>query len=482
MINKKIKKVIYDKKIKKRKPDPNRIPKHKFLETDFFVPNKNFDWSLNEKNIYSKFKHVDVKKSLYEVVDNKESINRFNTKVNSKILNKNKTIECDLIKCKQIEIFPDDKQKEIILEWIEKARITYNITLNYVKKHGLKSNTVLREEIINKQFKPCFKEKMFIEEDNMKNKKWKIPCNVIRESIKDVIKSYASSIALLKAGFINNFNIKKKTKEKINQTILIGSCDFNPKKNSFYHSYLKEMNSGGFKLSDVRNIYKCDVRLVYNQRTKKFMLNIPMRKDFEKQKIQPKKYNVCGIDPGLKTFMTIYNPQGECEKIFNRDKTKRLTNLVKKKYSLLKLKDKKRKHYKALIKINYKIECFRKELHYKSAIHICSKYNEVYIGKLSTKSFIGKKNNMQPLDKLYGLALGHCQFRTILENKALEFNVNLNICKEHYTSKTCGVCGNTKDIGSNSEYECKICKCHLDRDLNGARNILIKHFGLTSRV
>lgn len=469
------KKVKQVKKAKK-KADPNIIPKSKFLETNFFVPNKNFEWNEEPKDSYSKFKHVDVKKSSYVVVDTKDTLNQFNKKENKKILSKNKKVECDLITCKQIEIYPSKEQKEMLLDWIEKARITYNITLNYVKTHGLKSNIALRDEIINNQFKPTFKDKMFKEEDNMKNKKWLIPCNIIRESIKDVLKSYSSSIALLKAGYIKHFNVKKKSKEKINQTILIGSCDFNSKKNSFYQSYLNEMNSGDFNLSDVKNIYKCDVRLVYNQRTKKFMLNIPIRKDFEKVKVQIKKFNVCGIDPGNKTFMTIYNPQGECEKIFNREKTKRLTNLVKKKYSLLKLKDKKRKHYKALIKVNYKIECFRKELHYKTAIHICSNYNEIYIGKLSTKGVTSKNNKMRPEEKIYSLALGHCSFRTILERKAMEYNVVLNVVKEHYTSKTCGVCGNIKEIGTNSEYKCKKCKCHLDRDLNGARNILIKHF------
>jgi putative transposase len=85
---------------------------------------------------------------------------------------------------------------------------------------------------------------------------------------------------------------------------------------------------------------------------------------------------------------------------------------------------------------------------------------------------------MKPEESLYALALGHCSFRTILEHKALEYNIKLNLVKEHYTSKTCGVCGNIKNIKAESEYECKKCKAHLDRDLNGARNILIKHFNL----
>lgn len=461
--------------VKKKKRNPDIIPKHKFKETNFFVPNKNFEWSSLEKHNKSHFKHVDVKQSIYETVIPQKNVNNFNLDTYKKIESKNKKVLCDYLMCKQVEIFPNDEQKKILLNWIELARETYNITLKHVKAYGLKSNQVLREYILEKAFSKKFKDKLFKERDEM-NKAWLVPCNVIREAIKDVIKSYNSSIALLKSGYIKNFDVKKKSTFKVKQTIVIQSSDFNKTKNSFYESYLKEMNSGNFNLSDVRNIYKCDVRLTYNQRNKRFMLNIPVRKDFDAKKTLTKKYNVCGIDGGNKTFMTIYNPEGECEKIFNRDKIKRLTNLVKKKYSLNRVKDKKRKHYKALIKVNYKIECFRKELHYKTASYICSKYNEIYLGKLSTKSCISERSKLSPEEKLYSLSLGHCLFRNILENKAREFNVKLNIVREHYTSKTCGVCGAIKDIKGDREYECSKCKCHLDRDLNGARNILIKHY------
>jgi hypothetical protein len=131
------------------------------------------------------------------------------------------------------------------------------------------------------------------------------------------------------------------------------------------------------------------------------------------------------------------------------------------------------KDYKELkVKTDF-IVGFKNEVN-KLAKLLSNIFTELYIEVRNKKRNEGKDFN------LLGSFLSHLML--FLENKALEFNVNLNIVKEHYTSKTCGVCGNTKDIGSDSEYECKNCKCHLDRDLNGARNILIKHFGLTSVV
>jgi hypothetical protein len=144
-----------------------RIEKSKFLETSFFVPNKNFEWSSLQKNSKSHFNNVDIKQSLYEIVKPKENKNQFNEFKSDKIISKNKTVECDFMKCKQVRIFPNDFQRKTLLKWIDLSRITYNITLKYVKRHGLKSNQTLRETIINEVFSKSFKSKLFEERKDM---------------------------------------------------------------------------------------------------------------------------------------------------------------------------------------------------------------------------------------------------------------------------------------------------------------------------
>ncbi len=476
----------------KKKKYSDKIPKDKILKTNFFVPNKNFEWSKENNKSFSNF---DKLSSLYEVV-NGEAI-PYKSAEYKRIKPKKSNKEYDYMKCKQVRIYPNERQTEIILDWIEKARIVYNIALKYAKQVKCFSYRKIRNVIIDEMLKPAFKNKLYIQKEDSKNKSWLIPMDIIRSAIEDVCKSYASSLALKKAGYIRSFDIKPKSKYKLKQTILISSNDFNKDKNTFYSSYLLEkkeqisktglkkiitvknsdiIDSKDFDLTDIHNIYQSDVRLTYNTCTEIFMLNIPIKYDFQKEKVFEKKFSVCGIDPGLKTFMTIYNPEGYCEKLFNRDNVKRLTFLVNRKLKLNSLENKQIKHYKALKKINYKIECFRKELHHKIALYLCSNYNEIYLGKLSTQSITKRKSSkLSPFDKLYAYALGHCEFRTFLENKAREYNVKLNIVKEHFTSKTCGVCAHVKDIKGDREYICLKCKSHLDRDLNGARNILLKH-------
>ena len=49
---------------------------------------------------------------------------------------------------------------------------------------------------------------------------------------------------------------------------------------------------------------------------------------------------------------------------------------------------------------------------------------------------------------------------------------------EHYTSKTCGQCGQIHwALGGSKVFKCPHCSWKTDRDFNGARNIFIKSIG-----
>ena len=72
-------------------------------------------------------------------------------------------------------------------------------------------------------------------------------------------------------------------------------------------------------------------------------------------------------------------------------------------------------------------------------------------------------------------AISHDKFRTILKQKALKYGSTVRIVCEGNTSKTCGACGNVKEIKNKRIYNCDNCFAIIDRDVNGARNILIKH-------
>jgi putative transposase len=71
--------------------------------------------------------------------------------------------------------------------------------------------------------------------------------------------------------------------------------------------------------------------------------------------------------------------------------------------------------------------------------------------------------------------LRHYEFRTRLQAKCEEYKCNLHLVDEYYTSKTCCTCKTQNNtLGRSKGVVCKNVKCKMkiDRDINGAINIL----------
>ena len=71
-------------------------------------------------------------------------------------------------------------------------------------------------------------------------------------------------------------------------------------------------------------------------------------------------------------------------------------------------------------------------------------------------------------------------FRKKLEYACKVNNKKLCIVNEAYTSKTCCNCGVLNDVQGSEVYKCKDCGLIVDRDVNGALNIMIKNISVKS--
>ena len=80
------------------------------------------------------------------------------------------------------------------------------------------------------------------------------------------------------------------------------------------------------------------------------------------------------------------------------------------------------------------------------------------------------------------LLWSHYRFRKNLKTKAQGVGVTVIECTEDYTSKTCSWCGHidTK-LGGKKVYCCSECGWKIDRDFNGAVNILTKYLTESER-
>lgn len=355
-----------------------------------------------------------------------------------------------------IRIFPTLEQKTILMKWNEIYRQVYNLTVSYLKVNKIQSFIKMRKIIDNEIEKN-------INLSNLCNK-YSIPKHTRDNAIKDCIKAYKTAFSNLKNKNIKYFRIRYKRKDHHLTSIVLEPTLFSKRKNGFAINTLGEMKSTYL----LNNINK-ESRLCYNKRTKKFLLRVPYEKVVRKV---VKRNNVCALDPGMRTFQTIYTPQENCYKICTERTNKQIYNIINK---IENPKGKESKYKKYIERLREKLRNKIKDLHWKVSNYLCSQFDIILVGNMSTKSIISNTLNLAKITKKYCVSLSHYLFKQRLQSKCQEYENIYHEINESYTSKTCGGCGELdNNLNSKKVFKCS-CSFVCDRDVNGARNILIKY-------
>jgi putative transposase len=134
---------------------------------------------------------------------------------------------------------------------------------------------------------------------------------------------------------------------------------------------------------------------------------------------------------------------------------------------------------KAAARLRAKLKNKVNDCQHKLANYLCSHYRVVLLPEFRTSDMCkrtaqGKRRLHRTTSRgMYGWA--HHRFRERLKAKATQFaSCSVIICDERYTSQPCGVCGHL-DKQSSKTHKCSECNTTLDRDVNGARNILLRY-------
>jgi putative transposase len=301
---------------------------------------------------------------------------------------------------------------------------------------------------------------------NNKLNDWELetPKEIRAHSVKDVCKAYKSAISNLKAGHIKYFKLNFKSKKKKEDSIGIQKQSIKYKNGlcSIYTKSLGNLKIGKRnkkKYKDLEINYDC--RLSYNGLY--YYLCIPVKsKKIEKQETN----KVIALDPGTRTFITGYSPQGELKEYKRNDNIiNKLRNKISKLQSIRK--------NKKIKKLNNKVKNQIDDLHWKTINDLVNNYDKVLLPEFESQKLMSKNKHLNK--ELNNLA--HFKFKERLKYKIKNIkSTELYIVTEEYTSKTCTNCGNIKsDLKSNKIYKCEKCKLEIDRDINGARNIILKY-------
>ena len=380
------------------------------------------------------------------------------------------------IKVKKLRLYVNDEQKNIFKQWCGTCRYLYNTTLYDIKENKEKINFIkLRNKYIPKSV---------ISEDN----KWMldIPKEVRAESINDLCKAYDSTFKLLNNGTIKKFNMNYR-KKKNDQSIVLPSSalKFDDDNNlQLYKRILKENSLLKFnKREKIPKIeFNCRLKLA---KPNIWILYIPYT-EAGYNGIENQDAKILSLDPGVRTFLTGYSPNGSVIKIGDQDISRliRLCLLIDKMQSKISSKD--MKCYKRLRilnkmqKLRLKIKNLKEDMHWKVCNYLCNNYNYILLPTFEVSNMIVKnsrKIKSKTVRKL--LNLNHGAFRERLKTKALDKkDCYIIMCNESFTSKTCTNCGTINEtLGGKKKFKCLKCHISVDRDINGARNILLRALG-----
>jgi putative transposase len=487
-----------------------------------------------------KIKHKDKqkKKSLKEILHDKvtnysgklwkpDNIEKNNIKTNSWFsivegTNENKIPknnfkylreELDNVKysCRSKNLKFTNRQKEIILKWMNFYSDMFNETLRFVKSKFYTTSTEnkndnmklqKRKEIAHKHFDKKLKifRKKHPDKDEpkrirlykplkfnvnfydirskfIKNKKTEIlneskklkmsiPSHTLDCAIKDVCTSFKSAITNLMIGYIKHFRIRYWGRTKQQKILKLEQASFS--KETFCKTILGNTveTYNGSNFEDV----KYGGTIIYNEKNNIFTLMYPIKT--KQEQVNKNKIKNVALDSGVRVFQTGYT-NGKILEIEPklRDKMKeKLKNIDKINNSSLDNYKKKR----AVRKRNMKITNMINELQWKSIKYLTDKFENIQIGNLSTKSIISKKNNLDKITKRVASLMRLYVFKMRLKYKCSLRHCGYKEIKENCSSKTCCNCGNfKKNLGRAIEYNCTECKCKIGRDINGAKNIYV---------
>jgi len=192
----------------------------------------------------------------------------------------------------------------------------------------------------------------------------------------------------------------------------------------------------------------------------------------EEEILLPKenKGEAVGIDLGLKTFATLSNG----EMIKNpRHLMKHEDRLafIQRKFSKKKKRSSNRKRAKVRIaRLHEKVADTRKDFLHKTTTDLVNIYSFIALEKLASQEMAEQHYGKQINDA------GWNMFANMLAYKAEGAGCRMVFVDPRNTSKTCSQCQSIKEDLTlwDRIYTCPACGLSMDRDLNAARNILIR--------
>ena len=390
--------------------------------------------------------------------------------------------------CRKIRFYPTTAHKEVLELCFRATRFIHNEVVEAVEKGEndvcLTEHIALREKYMRKN--------RDIPEGSSFGWLKKVPFDTRSGVYKQLASNYETNFTKLKNKEITHFKMGYKSKKSSSQVCFMNKKSLNLFKKTLFPRKVKQPFK--FKTKMERWIKKHKSVLenfgdytIKKEGRNRYFFCLPL-----KRKVFPMgthgRNEVVALDPGVRTFQTFYSPCNLGGKIGDQfcstllpyaekvDNLKRI--LTQHKGANFKRKRRNLRHRISLLisKIRNKVN----DLHWKTARYLCNTFQHIIIGDFGVSKMV--RNNLPNKARKISsktvrnmLFLSHYAFKQKLIHLCNRTGTQLTPISEAYTTKTCGSCGNIKDMKGDKVYICEKCSFVLDRDYNGARNIYMRY-------
>ena len=378
------------------------------------------------------------------------------------------------LRTRKVKITPkDDIQKQKLDNWFGAARFVYNqcVALCNNDRDVSSMSTVEKKRKLRDHINGL-----------IETREWlgNVPQCIRDDAICDYIKAVNSNVAKLKKmkekGKEFKFRISFRSKKKmVQETIKINARDWVKKGGQFGDlkmAIVKKDNPLPSVVEGAVTVTKTRLGDYYYGvlTEREYITDVP-------------HYEVIALDPGIRTFQTGYDINGVTIEWGAGDMNRifalcRFADKLQSKWSKEGRAVNKRRQRVAWLRSLRRIHQKVDEVQRKLATFLCRNYKVILLPEFNTGRMVKTANRTISSTTARNMCTwGHYRFRELLKAKAsLYSGCHLVICDEQYTSKTCGGCGYIhQSLGKSKTFHCPRCPFVSDRDINAARNILLRY-------
>lgn len=304
-------------------------------------------------------------------------------------------------------------------------------------------------------------------------------------AVNKVCESYKTARANFKAGNIKSYDISFMKKNAVRKCVEFSSTQIHFRNNGVTIPCFK--GESHFKVSPkmLKKIRKLGVEPTTNCdlicHKGVYVLMVPVKIQPEEFSLESSRY--CAVDPGLVKFATTFGNTGTYEYKHNRELLKRLNDKIKAMKNIRRRRgtEKKRKFARKrhLNKIEKQKINYTDQLHWTFINDILSNHDIVFFGDIKSHNIVKKGDNRNLNQEFNDIKFYRLKQR--LQYKAVFLGKKVILTNEYLTTKTCSECG-TLNTPDDRIYCCKSCGIVSDRDIQSAKNILMKGIVLNDFV